>query len=365
MLDFSMEGPKKKFGTRIMQNGAREYGVFFVPLPADSNDMIMQQIGINYLECSGWTAYADGNLAFISETEHLSEMLGGDGIKTDFVLCIVCASGKLQVAVDGVSQTVCRHQALVCPINSMVTDYLCSPDFAAFAICASPSIFKDLYLNKQMWEYYQFVLRNHVVGFEDSDWSRFARYRDLMMENLGDTAMPDGQPPLKKFQDRIVRSLWQAVIYEFLSVVDRYVAHVQPSVDKSIGSERLRVGDGTSGMLLSSRFMEMLAMSEGRIHSVAEFATRLFVTPKYLSMSVKQTTGKTALAWIHEAVAKEAERLLTHSDQSIKEIANRLNSPNAGTLHETLVSLAAPPFFGKFVKQQLGDTPANIQNRQQ
>ena len=301
----------------------------------------MQQIGINYLGLSGWTAYADGNLAFISETEHLSEMLGGDGIKTDFVLCIVCASGKLQVAVDGVSQTVCRHQALVCPVNSLLTDYLCSPDFAAFAICASPSIFKDLYLNKQMWEYYQFVLCNHVVGFEDGDWSRFARYRDLMMENLGDTATSDGQPPQKKFQDRIVRSLWQAIIYEFLSVVDRYVAHVQPSVDKSIGSE-----------LLSSRFMEMLAMSEGRIHSVAEFATRLFVTPKYLSMSVKQTTGKAALAWIHEAVAKEAERLLTHSDLSIKEVADRLNFPNAS-------------FFGKFVKQHLGDTPASIQNRQQ
>ena len=293
----------------------------------------MQQIGINFLERSGWTAYADEHLAFISETEHLSEMLGGDGIKTDFVLCIVCASGKLQVAVDGVSQTVCCHQALVCPVNSLLTDYLCSPDFAAFAICASPSIFKDLYLNKQMWEYYQFVLRNHVVSFEDGDWSRFIRYEELMTDSLADGT--------KKFQDRIVRSLWQAVIYEFLSVVDRYVAHVQPSVDKSIGSE-----------LLSSRFMEMLAMSEGRIHSVAEFATRLFVTPKYLSMSVKQTTGKAALAWIHEAVAKEAERLLTHSDQSIKEVADRLNFPNAS-------------FFGKFVKQHLGDTPANIQNRQQ
>ena len=293
----------------------------------------MQQIGINYLGLSGWTAYADEHLAFISETEHLSEMLGGDGIKTDFVLCIVCASGKLQVAVDGVSQTVCCHQALVCPVNSLLTDYLCSPDFAAFAICASPSIFKDLYLNKQMWEYYQFVLRNHVVSFEDGDWSRFIRYEELMTDSLADGT--------KKFQDRIVRSLWQAVIYEFLSVVDRYVAHVQPSVDKSIGSE-----------LLSSHFMEMLAMSEGRIHSVAEFATRLFVTPKYLSMSVKQTTGKAALAWIHEAVAKEAERLLTHSDQSIKEVADRLNFPNAS-------------FFGKFVKQHLGDTPANIQNRQQ
>lgn len=51
----------------------------------------------------------------------------------------------------------------------------------------------------------------------------------------------------------------------------------------------------------TAHLSEMLAMSEGRIHSVAEFAARLFVTPKYLSMSVKQTTGKPALVWIHEA----------------------------------------------------------------
>ena len=120
-----------------------------------------------------------------------------------------------------------------------MTDYLSSPDYTAFAICASPSIFKALYLNKQMWEYYQFVLRNHVVSFEDSDWSRFSRYRDLMMENLGDTTTPDGQAPRKKFQDRIVRSIWQTIIYEFLSVVDRYVAHVLPPVEKSIGNELL------------------------------------------------------------------------------------------------------------------------------
>ena len=60
-------------------------------------------------------------------------------------------------------------------------------------------------------------------------------------------------------------------------------------------------------------------------------------------------------------MAKKTGRLLAHSDLSIKEVAERLNFPNAGTLHETLVSLAAPPFFGKFVKQHMGNTPASIQ----
>lgn len=296
------------------------------------NDVYMTPLGFKSLERSGWTEYADEHLAFITDSSRLSEMLGENGIKTDFVLCIICLSGKLQVSIDNVSQTVCRHQTMVSPINSLVTDYLHSPDFQAVTICANPSIFKDLYVNNQIWEYYQFVLRNHVIEFEDSEWERLAHYYELMLDNLCDQG--------KKFQDRIVKSLWQTIIYEFLSVIDRYVAHVQPSIEKSINSE-----------LLCNRFMEMLALSEGRIHSVADYATRLFVTPKYLSMAVKQTTGRTALQWIHEAVAKEAERLLQHSSQSIKEVSSQLNFPNAS-------------FFGKFVKTHLGDTPANIRRRQ-
>lgn len=290
----------------------------------------MIQIDIKYLERNGRVDYVDDHLAFIGDTANLSAIFSCGKVKTGFVLCIICIQGKLQVSVDAVSQTLARHQALVCPIHSLMDDYLSSPDFQAIAICASPTTFKDFYLNKQMWEYYQFVLRNHVVEFTEVEWGRFARYYGLMQEHLKSL---EG-----RFHRKITHSLWQTVIYEFMTVIDRYVTHVRPSVE-SVGVE-----------LLVQRFMEMLAMSEGRIHTVAEFAARLFVTPKYLSTSVKQITGKTALQWIHESVSKEAERLLCNSGLSVKEISECLKFPNAS-------------FFGKFVKAHLGDTPATIQGR--
>lgn len=291
----------------------------------------MQQIDIQQLKTEGLTDYTDSHLAFIKDAAPLTALLGNTGIRTGFVLCVVCQQGRLQVEVDHAVLTIVEHEAMVCPLNSVVGNCLTSADFKAFAVCLCPSIFKDLYLNRQMWEYYQFVLRHHVVPIPPVDWDRLMKYHDLLLESFGNID--------RKFGQQVIDSLWQVFIYEFLNVVDRRVSHVRPQVEQSINGE-----------VLSSRFMELLAASEGRMHSVADFAAQLFVTPKYLSMSVKQTTGKPALKWIHENLSKRIDWQLRHSDKSIKEIADSLNFPN-------------PSFFGKFVKAHLGDTPANIRNQ--
>lgn len=292
----------------------------------------MAHINIKHLGNNGWVNYSDESLAFINDTETLSHIFSQAELQTGFVLCIVCIQGKLQVSVDNARQCISAHQALVCPIHSVINDYLHSPDFRAIAICANPHVFKEFYLNKQMWEYYQFALRNHIVNFTDKDWQRMFRYHDLLTEHLSEQTL--------KYHQQIVRSIWQSVIYEFISILDRNVNHVAPSKEQIPGME-----------LLSSRFMETLTMSEGRIHTVAEIADRLHVTPKYLSTAVKKTTGKTALKWIHEATLKEAERMLQSSDQSIKEIAFQLNFPNAS-------------FFSKFIRIHLGYTPTRIRKQE-
>lgn len=293
--------------------------------------MQMKTIGIETLTAKGQAVYADENLAFVNRTEVLAEIFGGSGVKPAFAVCVVCLQGKLRITVDNAALCVGSRQAMVCPINSLLSDYMSTPDFRGVAICASPGVFKELYVNKQMWKYYQYVLCNHIIAFEEEDWLHLAAYHALMNEQLR-------RLDENRFGRQIIRSLWQTVIYEFLSILDRYIPRTKQASEQAVSSE-----------ILSARFMELLAVSEGRIHTVTEFADKLFVAPKYLSASVKRTTGKTALQWILETVAKEAERRLKHSECSIKEIADALNFPN-------------PSFFGKFVKMRLGNTPAKIRN---
>lgn len=291
----------------------------------------MNRIDFGTLRENGWADYMDEHMSFISDVNKLAAYLAKGEVKTGIIFGIIVLQGKLQVKIDNIDQQLHDRQALVCPVNSVISDYLSSPDLRAYVICISPDFFKELYINNQAWEYYQYVSRHHITNFSDSDWQRFIYYYELMRDNMTDKG--------KKYQRQIMKSLWKSLIFEFICVIDRYVKHVR-SEDAGI----------SNGETVSARFIELLAVDEGKTHSVAEFAAQLFVTPKYLSTVVSSTTGKSALKWIHESMSKEIGRQLLNSDKSLKEIADMLNFPNAS-------------FFGKFVKEHLGDTPANIRRR--
>lgn len=95
---------------------------------------------------------------------------------------------------------------------------------------------------------------------------------------------------------------------------------------------------------LFGRFMNLLSEHFTQERKVAFYASKLCVTPKYLSTTIKLASGKTPTTWINEMVFMEMERKLRYSQLSIKEIACELNFPNTS-------------FFGKFFKVRSGLSP--------
>ena len=77
---------------------------------------------------------------------------------------------------------------------------------------------------------------------------------------------------------------------------------------------------------------------------VAWYAQQLSLTPKYLSETVKQVSGRTASHWIVTMVILEIKSRLRHTEASIKEIASDLHFPNQS-------------FLAKYFKQHTGLTP--------
>ncbi|MDE7149022.1 MAG: helix-turn-helix domain-containing protein [Bacteroidales bacterium] len=78
--------------------------------------------------------------------------------------------------------------------------------------------------------------------------------------------------------------------------------------------------------------------------SVAFYAEKMYMTPKYLTTLVKNVSGKTATDWIDTFLVLEAKNLLKYSDLTAKEIGYRLN-------------FRSIPSFHKFFKSQTGLTP--------
>lgn len=82
--------------------------------------------------------------------------------------------------------------------------------------------------------------------------------------------------------------------------------------------------------------------------TTAFYANKLFLSPRYLSTTIKNTTGKTVVEWVDQAVILEAKSLLKSSTMTASQISDSLNFPN-------------PSFFGRYFKRQTGMTPKEYQ----
>lgn len=95
-------------------------------------------------------------------------------------------------------------------------------------------------------------------------------------------------------------------------------------------------------------FVRLVHVNYTRERSVRFYADRLFISPKYLSMLVRDATGRTAAMWIDEFVLMEAKNLLRFSGKNIQQVAYALNFPSQSS-------------FGKYFKHLTGLSPSEYQ----
>ncbi len=95
---------------------------------------------------------------------------------------------------------------------------------------------------------------------------------------------------------------------------------------------------------LTDDFFKLLFESFRKERKVTFYADKLCLTPKYLSMTIKEVTGHTVSRWINMMVIIEAKKLLKVTELTALQISEELNFPN-------------PSFFGRFFKQHTGMTP--------
>ncbi|MDR1402611.1 MAG: helix-turn-helix domain-containing protein [Tannerellaceae bacterium] len=95
---------------------------------------------------------------------------------------------------------------------------------------------------------------------------------------------------------------------------------------------------------LLNNFLQLLSEHVKEQHAVTFYAGKLFVTPQYLSLLLKELTGKSAIKWVNNALVAEAKLLLKTPRYTIQQIADSLNFSDQST-------------FGKFFKRLTGMSP--------
>lgn len=100
-----------------------------------------------------------------------------------------------------------------------------------------------------------------------------------------------------------------------------------------------------TGICLLRDFKKLINLKYQDWHKVKEYAAEIHISPKHLSQTVKNLTGKVAKEHIQDRILLEAKRLLLHTDLSVKEIAYELGFEEA--LH-----------FSGFFKKQTDQSPS-------
>ena len=95
---------------------------------------------------------------------------------------------------------------------------------------------------------------------------------------------------------------------------------------------------------LLDKFLQLLFENCKKEHGVTFYAEKLFITPQYLSLELKEMTGKSANKWIDESLIVEAKILLKTPDITVQRVADLLNFSDQST-------------FGKFFKKHVGLSP--------
>lgn len=149
------------------------------------------------------------------------------------------------------------------------------------------------------------------------------------------------QGPETDFAREIICELIAASIYKICDILCHYLAE-HPEIENSIHS-RAEEYFKQFAALLSEHFRTE--------RSVKFYATKLCITPKYLTTLIKRISGKSVSEWIDNYVTIEAKTLLKYSNMSVQEIAYHLNFPNQS-------------FFGSYFKRNTGISPSQYKAEQ-
>lgn len=168
-----------------------------------------------------------------------------------------------------------------------------------------------------------------AIKLTDSELSLLLRYFSLMWRIMSDTFNT-------QLTRHILSNMTSAIFYQLILLLYK---KIDTSGSESIGPRRSNyVHD----------FIKLVHLNYTKERSVNFYASKLFISPKYLSLLVKEATGRSAAKWIDHFVIMEAKNLLRYSGKNIQQVAYALNFSNQSS-------------FGKYFKHLTGMSPTDYQ----
>lgn len=287
--------------------------------------MKLNRITIEQLKANSRTKVLDYKGKIIISDHIAQEYLFEEPCRIDAITILVCIRGRLDYVVN-LEHNVVTEPSILISMPENIIQFNSSENLEAYAVLISSDLINSMpYDILQKANSYLPIKQHFHASIPHEELITLIPYYELTKVSLSH---------ITQESDEIVKSLLQAFLLRLLSLMREHQAH-EIEIDRTVSR---------GAKQLFERFMDVLTKHHQQERTVQFYADKLCVTPKYLSMVVKEYSGKTPSDWICDYVIAEAKSLLHYSQLSPQEVAFRLNFPSQSA-------------FGKFFKQKAGCSP--------
>lgn len=271
----------------------------------------------------------DYSFARVCRPENFSEFTKRH-LKLEGLTIILCMKGTVEMDVNLTSYTLTPDSLLlvgpgaVLDINHVQWDEI---DLYVFSI--SPEFMRDINLEFNLVASMSITSSpSPLIHLTPEEMSLMVRYLELVHYNTV-------QNTDARYVRSISRSMISATAYQLMQLFSQRLEKESPSVvSRSAGYAR--------------EFLNLLTLHHKQERTVGFYASKLLITPKYLSLLIKQSTGRSAAQWIDDYVILEAKNQLRFSGKNVQQVAYDLNFNNQSA-------------FGKYFKHITGMSPTQFQ----
>ncbi len=283
--------------------------------------------------CSRGDDYSLMRVRYSPDSPLFESLLYG-GYRFDGIAIVLCTRGRmvfdldlLPDTVEADTLTVIRPRTIVCHKPRS-----CTEPVEFYALLLSMDFLRTINIDINSINTRYFAGNRQHLAIDHAESLLLTQAFDLL--RCYTTSYKDDD----NYSGLIVRSHIASIFYQLMLFADRHIA--VKTDDYTPRSRRVTY---------VQTFMSLVHLHHRRERSVAFYADSMCITPKYLSMVIKDTTGRSAGEWIDDFVINEAKNMLKFSDKNIQQIAYELNFANQSS-------------FGKYFKHLTGMSPTQFQS---
>ena len=260
-------------------------------------------------------------------------------IRFNGMIIALVMGGQINFTVNMEYYKMRKNSLFIAGPNSIISvDYESVENLDAYFIFISTEFLHDLNFEIVVLNSLPIMSkRDPFISLTDIEVNMLAGYFDLLDMNVRHNEIAGDEHLLKS----ISRSLFTATFYQLMVINSRHRDCDTQSEDE----ERPR----SRSMVYTHEFVRLVRKYFRYERSVSFYADKLCMSPKYLSLVVKKSTGHTAASIIDDHVILEAKNLLRFSGKNIQQVAYELNFSNQSS-------------FGKYFKHLTGMSPSEFQN---